>query len=408
MRINLSVTAATFMALFVALPSAADDQRIVELRYDCPAGAANCFETTSQLTEWLWMPGGRTNPPSAADRVVVVAGPGTFDRFVCDASGTPRGWVSIVGAGRGVTRFESNDGSVEPASGQCYSGITVNGCSELNFQDLTAFGSVSGVLWLNGGSATWTDVDMVGGGATAISGCGAVANAYGWWDRLAGGSVGSKHFFFGSRARASGIAGGGAYNVGFYMTSGAEVWFYGGDILAESELTSAIAQNAAVLQLGPKPHHFQGFGTSLRSLVGNATGGAFTVFAGASIMAASGTFHMHGGVISADASAATVNVSPVGVLSNGFAHLYETAFAVKPAGTGTATRVAGTGNVESPFLWKTSNSPPTVVSKNGNDLFVDTEAGPGNNESHLMVYDTGCNGMGGTWRDMATGECREP
>jgi hypothetical protein len=185
----------------------ADDQRVVQLRQDCPEGVALCFETTAALADWLWMPGGRATPPSASDRVLVVAGPGTFDKFICDASTTPRGWVSIIGAGRDVTRFESNDGSVEPVSSACYGGITVNGCTELNFQDQTSFGSQAGVLWLNDGSANWTDVDMVGGGPTAVASCGTLAVAYGWQDKLAGGTVGSKHFFFGSRARALGVPG---------------------------------------------------------------------------------------------------------------------------------------------------------------------------------------------------------
>jgi len=88
---------------------------------------------------------------------------------------------------------------------------------------------------------------------------------------------------------------------------------------------------------------------------------------------------------------------------------YETAFTVSGAGTGYARRLAGSGELDAPFLWKASSAPPEVESLTGNDLFVDTEAGASDGEAHLMVYDAGCaSELGGPWRDMVTGECREP
>jgi hypothetical protein len=190
------------------------------------------------------------------------------------------------------------------------------------------------------------------------------------------------------------------------MTSGAEVWFYGGDILARPEVPSSMSTNAAVLQLGPKPHSFRAFGTSLRSLPGTATN--LAQFGGVSIPP-SGVFHIHGGIINADASAATFDVNATALTSNGAAHAYETAFLVKGAGTGFARRLVGSGDIDAPFLWRPSSSPPDIDSLNGNDLFVDTEAGTGDNEAHLMVYDAGCAAeLGGPWRDMVTGACREP
>lgn len=378
---------------------------VVQLRKDC-TGAADCFTTTSALTAWLWG-GGRSAPPSASDRVAVFVGPGSFDKLVCDATSTPTGWVSVIGSGREQTRFEANDGAQEiPFSGGifCMGGITVYGCSDLAFQDLTAYGSDSGVFWIDGGNATWTDVDMVAGGANRYQGCAFSAATYGWFDN---GSVKSTHFAFGSRAIGLGTSG--SYNTGVRSIR-ASLWWYGGDVLAKPDFAAtAITAQYGVEISGSADFH--AFGTSIRNLVGSATGMAFPSFRGVTLNG-SGVFHMHGGIVTTDASASTANVTATGLFAGGtsFAHAHETAFLVKAAGTGTASRLARAAgaSIESPFLWDSRSAPPAASSLHGNDLFVDTAAGPGNDEAHLMVYDTTCAGAGGPWRDMAGGACRVP
>ena len=403
----LSVSVFTFAASAHAVSPTAD---VVHLRTDC-TGVTDCFTTTSALTNWLWGTGSgvRAAPPSAGDRVSVLVGPGTFDKFVCDATSTPTGWVSVIGSGRGHTRFEANSGSADQeflfSNGIfCHGAITAYGCTDLNFQDLTAYGSDTGVFWLDGGNATWTDVDMIGGGAARVPGCAFSTTTYGWVDN--GSGPNSTHFLFGCRAIGLGTNGG--YNAAIAQHH-AELWFWGGDVLAQPDYagTGITAQFSVELS---GDSEFHGFGTSIRNLVGASTQ-IFPVFTAVNVTGQS-KFHMHGGVITSDGSGSTGNqgATALSAVSNGFAHAHETAFAVKPGGTGLATRLAtsGNGKIEAPFQWEQRTTPPSITSKNGADMFVDTAAGTGNNEAHLMVYDTACTGAGGPWRDMVGGACRVP
>jgi|GEM_PF-4991006 len=385
--------------------------RVVELRSDC-TGVSNCFTSTSALTDWLWGggPGGRANPPSSSDRVVVLAGPGTFGRFDCDGSAATQGYVSVIGAGREFTRLESNDG----ASGfggtfYCNGGINAYNCKELNFQDLTAYGSHTGVFWIGGGSSSWSDVDVVAGGPGAVTACEATTgNSLAWYD-IDGDGGAAKHYFFGSRVISRGVVpnNGIDWVVAVDSASIGEIWFYGGDILAEPA-SSAAYKRATGVRLGKGV--FEAFGTSIRTRVGAATTATFSNgFEGVDTQAPSqqAKFHIHGGIIAVDASGSATQVHVRGVRGSGHVHAVDTAFVVKPGGTGTATRLVGNATFEAPFLWPGGSSPPNVTSVHGADLFVDTAAGPSQNEAHLMVYDTQCTGAGGPWRDMAENACRQ-
>lgn len=372
---------------------------VVQLRTDC-TGVSDCFTTTAALTDWLWN-GGRSVEPSAGDEVLVKAGPGDFDRFFCNGSAAPRGWVTVIGSGREHTRFVNTD-DVEYAS-YCMGGITANACEKLNFQDLTAFGHHTGAFWVGGGSSTWSDVDMVSEGALSACGLAGFANL-GWYD-IGGANAGAVHYFFGSRAIARG---GSTTNIAFDTTS-SEVWFYGGDILAEPAVDVGMASNYAVLAASAAGMHV--FGSSVRTRVGAALNTAFTSsfpLFGSGFVGVSGnggTFHMHGGIISVLADGSAVNVTAIGVRgSGGLVHTPDTAFSVRGAGTGAAKRIVG--QADSPFLWPPSATAPDVQSIQGADQFVDTDAGPSGGEAHLMVYDTTCGGAGGPWRDQTDGTCR--
>src|SRR5512145_3060273 len=122
------------LASLLATPSASFAQTldpnasVVHLRTSCTDTPAWewCFTSTSALTDWIWRDGptDRTNPPSATDRVLVLAGPGDFPKFICDGTGTPRGWVTVIGAGRDHTRFVANDGDSQTSVSYCRGGIT--------------------------------------------------------------------------------------------------------------------------------------------------------------------------------------------------------------------------------------------------------------------------------------------
>lgn len=379
---------------------------VVHLRKDC-TGVSNCFTTTADLTNWLWN-GGRSSEPSSSDRVYVHVGPGDFDMFQCDGSSVARGWVSVIGSGRDQTRFVQNQALIHPVNGYCLGGITADSCTGLNFQDLTAYGGYNGVLWVDGGSATWSDVDMVAGGSEALSsGCGLNSlfgtSTLGWYDFSSGGT-GSRHFFFGCRALGLGHANG-TTNVGFDVASDADIWFYGGDIAAVPEVNASYSRNIGV---STDDGVFRAFGASIRAEAGAATASQFAgLFA--AVRPRGTAFHSHGSILRADASASSANNTVFGIgEAQGLVHTPGSAFNLQPSGTGSVVRigVSGTADIQSPYTWQASSTPPAISSVEGADMFVDTDAGSGGGESHLMVYDADCTGGGGPWRDMVNGSCR--
>lgn len=380
-------------------PSPDSDADVIHLRNDCDVEGSpldNCFESTSAVTTWLWG-GGRGVEPSENDRVVVQVGPGNFDQFRCEASGAPRGFVSVMGAGRDQTRLRyTGTATVEGEGAYCEGAIAVEGCTDLNFESLTAESHRIGATWTGDGESTWSDVDMLGGAFEGES-CGAADVGVGWYDK------GGLHYFFGSRA----VGMDGSLVLGGFNGAG-ETWFYGGEIAVDPRKdfgsvfpTFVWGVNAA------STGDIRIFGSVVRAVVGPAVSATFSSFQG---LRAGGTIHMHGGIVSIDASASTDDVDVYGIHagSGALVHAPDTAFAIKAAGSGVATRVHATtgANVASPFLWPAGDTPPPIVSVDGYDQFVDTDAGASGGESHLMVYDSGCSAGGGPWRDMSDGSCR--
>lgn len=153
---------------------------------------------------------------------------------------------------------------------------------------------------------------------------------------------------------------------------------------------------------------FRAFGTAIRADVGSATGANYTD--GVVGVVVNETFHMHGGIVSVDAGAASTNVDAIGISVSGtspFAHTPDTAFAVVAGGTGDAVRVEGSpSQVRSPFLWPAGTQPPAIESLTGYDLFVETDTGTGGDEPRLWIYRSACSGGGGPWWDPAAKACR--
>lgn len=371
---------------------------VVHLRKTCDVD--NCFTTTSALTTWLWGGGSgdRTNEPSSGDRVAVHVGPGEFGPLVCDGSSDDRGYISVSGSGRQQTRFvrTGNEPNNPGLEGACGGAIHVENCRELDFSHLTAEGQ-TGVFWVGGGEGTWSDVDMIGTPQEAICGLGSL----GWYDLPGEGGL-SEHFIFGSRA----IARGDILNAAF-DAAGAEIWFYGGDIVVEatrddaSTIVGVSSYQEADVRL---------FGTTVRAQVEPGVDTTPNRFYGAWAHDG-GVLHMHGGIINASADQGTGNVDAYGIFANksgSFAHSPGTAFVVKAGGSGTATRVDSVNGatVQSPFVWPAGSTPPAAASLHGSDAFVDTDAGSSGSEAHLMVRDSSCAAGGGPWRDMVTGSCR--
>ncbi len=371
---------------------------VVLLRTNCGnPPLENCFESMSALTTtgstgWIW----QTRIPTATAPLLVDIGPGEFGPFKC--TGVSRGNVTLRGSGREQTILK------DPAE----SGVVVANCKNLSFMDLGAHGGKYGVLWTGslGGSASWSNVDLVGlGPATAVAG----------WadDGCADPIVRSVQYFHGSRIRA--IGAGTIYTFAFFSRC-AESWFFGGELMVD--LTQGSTNNAAVLWLDRG--FVEAFGTAIRGRIrGSATLtsgeliGAHVVNVN-SFSSLQATLHSHGsniGLNTAGASDPTLDVVAINAPDDVVVHSPGTAYALTPGSGGSATRVraGGASMVEAPFHWSGGTAPPAISSKDGEDLFVETDCTAtsctGGNEPHLMIYaPNAC--PSDPWWDVATNACR--
>lgn len=363
---------------------------VVELRTSCAMPGStyldNCFESADAVTDWMWInagtPGARNTEPNSLDPVTVRVGPGTFGDFNCEG-GTMRGFVSVEGAGRDVTRFIS-DGSFHSPAGACRGGVTSLGCTNLSFRNITAEGD-AGVLWTGTGDSQWQDVDM---SADNEDGIGCLSAAFAWYDVF---SAGGLHFFWNTRFEAIGTSGG----TNAFRNNGAEIWAYGSDFFVRSAGVAYGGPLSAIETAGAAGMRI--FGSTVRGKV-DASASASGVI-GVKVL---GEFHMHGGIISLDASAHPSG-AVIGIWASqaaAFAHTPDTAFALKG---GIKIRLLGPGAIHSPFLWPAGTTPPDILSQTGSDLFVKTDEGPGQDEARLLVYDSGCSPD--PWRRVSNDTC---
>lgn len=398
-----------------AQPVIDPDAQVVHLRKDCLSQGTtfvdNCFESTTDLTNWLWGSSGtlRNNQPAPDDRVHVHVGPGDFEPFECPGQLSDverKGWVSLHGAGREASRFIRN-GEIKTGihgsslAGACRGAMQLEHCDGLEFSNLAAIGQTA-AFWLGTGKGTWNNVDIIG----EERGCNAIV-VLGWYDLDDGASEKSLQYLFGSRVwvRSSGF-----WNIALDAIS-SEIWFYGGDIAVLDVKSTSGLSDALFIN---EHSDVRLFGTTVRA-VGADSNDATGSINGVNIQG--GDFHMHGGIISLNANGSTSALTMTGIHSNPIdsevrVHTPDTAFALI-GGTNTISNrlVQQTGTnpstVRSPFLWQPSDVPPAAGSNSlhGQDVFVDTSAN-GTNQAHLMVRDDSCAGNGGPWRDMATGNCR--
>lgn len=405
----------------LASPAAATldpDAEVVYLRKDCGT-LANCETDLIGLQTWIY----GTRQPDEQAPLLVDIGPGDFQGpFRCQDG---NGWITLRGAGREQTRILSAPAGGPDALESAVDVVLPGGCTHLNFEDLALVGKRLGVYWQGDGVSTWTDVDIIGG--TPFDQGPLINSSIGWWD---GGNIGCTetepppsiplHFFFNTRV----IARGGNPTIGFIVHCG-EHWFYGGEIVSTQE---APAPQAIYEATGVKVEpwgDFRAFGASIRANIGDSPGQAYDVPIRGVQVKKNGTFHMHGGIVNADASdAAFFNATSVVGLEVAadalVAHTPGTAFFVQSAAFGTATRLLGAAPAaRSPFLWPPGDDPPAnaslaspqVVSVQGADLYVERDCdasgdcdGSGT-EPHLMVYSEHCT-AGGSWFDIVTGRCR--
>jgi hypothetical protein len=357
---------------------------VVYLRTNC-AGVTNCVTQMSQVTAFLWARTPRDRP------VLVDIGPGNFLAFNCPPATPHHGYVTLRGSGRDRTRV---------------SAFSANDCDKLSIQDLTVGGVGFPIIWDGGGSSQWSNVLI---DANAFG----EGYAIGWLDLdLTPSTPKALHYWFGSKVRAASAY---AINIGFLVQS-SEHWFYGGEVEADlTGLSSGGGFGSMAAVDVTTQGDFRIFGSAVRSRVGTHCGGGTLYGVRVSGL---GLFHMHGGIIDADASpsvscATGIHATALRVSDQAHAHTPGTAFGVSANTPGQATRLSrlGQGEIDSPFLWPPGGLPPAVVSRTGADLFVENDCisstscnGVGT-QTHLMIYNTDCC-PNAQWFDATAGRCR--
>jgi hypothetical protein len=413
----------------------------IRLRTSCGADA-DCFTSFSALNSWI----NATRQPTAASPLLVDVGLGEFEgQFLCATRATLVNPFATNFSGYVTFRGQSRVGSVlkRDQTGGIASPVIVSGCQDLSFENLTVRGARYGVVWGDGGSSTWSNVDVEAGPALYALGWYESSTDWYFCDRSAGGAT---HYWYGSKITVkAGTAGAQATPVAIgYNAACGETWFYGGEITVQGAAASeggpgsASRYQAAVVTGGPG--QFQAFGSLLRSIAGPIAGGgsaSFNPSLGATGLAAvivgfdvslstgpapGGHFHLHGGNATADASAAGGNSTSLLVLTGGVAHTPGASFVSRPGTGGTAYRLTNDGGTAiSPLLWQASTERPSghhdatgvLQSDDGHDLFVETDCdetgdcdSPGGEEAHLMVINPTKCGTADPWFDVVTGRCR--
>lgn len=401
----------------------------VNVALNCTANIPNCIEPTAPTSNpnaapdlgdfltWIWT----TRKPTATDPLVVNFGPGEFTlpdwRNFCEGAGN--GYASFRGTGTESTVLTG--GGIGMSTLGATAVIGVDGCTSLAFQDLAIRASswtggnvLRGVTWVGPGSSNWINVLLQ-------------STDYGWYDNgktHAGcdtSEIGT-HYWFSSKIETKSSA---AYSVPYASQCG-ETWFYGGEIHAINDGTplavGAVAANASSGEI-------RIFGSAIRVTSANGAGQLPNpLFGYGGLFAANGgKIHMHGGIVSVDASGVNIEQDVYGVRTHfkdgvpeGFIHTPDTAFALKAGGTGAIKRIIGTG-AQSPFTWPPGTEPPKaqsgshLVSLNGSDMYIETDCdSTGNCETaavetqrpHIMIYTDSCNGSGGPWFDSTINACK--
>ena len=421
-----------------------EDVTVAYLRQDCTNAPGRCFTEygtpfTQGVNQWLV----DCRVPTDEKPLVVEVGPGTFvGQFWCTQgldsvpggfySSTPyEGHITFRGSGREQTVLTDIGAPIFSPTP-----VWAANCVDLSFQDLTLHGGRYGVAWTDGGSSSWTNVDLTTEPSTASFGWLEAEVAQGILCTNPGEGV---HYFFNSRVRARyGNHPAGGKGAGYHAACG-ETWFYAGEIVMEGDETAGTGNWSVAAVNVANVGRFFAFGTSIRMEVGSDTEGVLNAFAGGgpigvlvgtNLYAGSphpevGQFHMHGGIVVADGSTKASEDATALVVDKATmtAHTPATAMRVHAGPGGQGRRAQGVGKVLSPLLWEQGEEPPRsipgdsgspfVTSVHGADVFVETDcsvAGGGcgtpGDEPHLMIYSENCP-AGNPWFNVVMGACRQ-
>lgn len=385
---------------------------IVYLRKNCageglPSGRCVTDDADDNLTElqaWVWNSWWNFTPNTD---LVVDIGPGEFTGKIDCPSG--RGSVTFRGNARDHTRILGN--------GIFFTytyAVKANACVGLAFEDMTLVGaSESGlafaVYWDAGGRSSWTNVSMK-------------AEHIAWYESgicrdmaLPGPPLG-EHFFWNVEAEAGAVA---------HWSECDLAWFYGSDLVVLPVDSTPLSEGNLVsgIRVGGRGD-VRLFGSSVRVSTKNRTsaisGGVYGADVGViepgAMLPGYGHLHFHGGIITAEAGN-LAGAGAVGIRVEGgsggdaHAHTHETAFRLVPASGATATRLTGTGKLQSPFLWEAGTAPPQAnfSSQTGQDVYIETDCNAsgcsGGADPHIMIYKAACSPS--PWFDVSRNLCRQ-
>ena len=405
MRIIKYLGSLVFLAVLIPTPSVADPDigaSRITLEVSCPITDNNCFTDMGALMDWMWL----IRNPSTSSPLLVDIGAGTFnlpsDRMFCDQ----KGHITLRGSGHDNTVL---GGGGFNSGGDEYPVITIRDCANITVQDLTIrsdewngnAGSQTGILWINSGNSTWSDVTVE-------------STYYGWYDTVNDCVTPGEHYWFGSKIHTKPVLGFVGEDVIAYDAGCGKNWFFGGELkaIADKRVFRIVAGAVALGDNG----ELQIFGSLVRTVAVNGAKAIKTLSWGFNGLYArgNGNLHMHGGIVAVrgDLNTADQDVNGAVADQNSMIHTPDTAFTVKAGGNGEARRAKG--NIMSPFQWPKSTEPPTVTSETGADTYVETDCATSGcdlvgNETHMLIYNQHCSDAGPTadpWFDVVTGECR--
>lgn len=393
--------AITLLSAQVAYAAIDSDAAIVQLKVDCD-GADNCFEDSASLNSWI----SGTRQPSASAPLLVEIGPGRFGALAC----VTYGHTTYRGSGIDSTIIGALEYTGSP------NGILMTNCDEATFESMTVQSTFAAVYSQGRGKTTWTNVDMV-------------SNRFAWYDigcidftTLE--PVEQVHYFFSSRFRSL-ARGDAAVSDGTGMrVHCAENWIYGSDIVvsfeADPNMTAPTSyENYVGIEI-KEDGEVRLFGSSVRAVPGELDPNTEVEIQGVELIghpSKSGTFHMHGGIISlSGAGLNDADLTALDVGGTGVAHTPDTAYALIPAASGTNTRIkkASGAKASAPFQWPagTTTPVPGLSTLDGSDTYLETDCdstgdcdGAGS-LIHQMVYNSAvCTTA--LWYDMTAGACRD-
>lgn len=358
---------------------------VVQLRDPANGGCSeagaplnNCFTDAGTLADWISLT--RNPTPSSTAPLLVKIGPGNFGQFYC-------GTGLLTGIYSNITYQGSGMGQTKMAS------ITITNCTDLFFSDMTFTGAGGGagyaIALIRGGpNTTWTNVEVLGPSA---------------WSEYVCGSKRGKHYWFNSHISSSNGFG----TTVAYKASCDESWFLGTEITA-IETSNQLNKLSAIQVSGTGEVHV--YGSVIRAL-NNGTGVATGTNHSAVSVTGPGSMHIHGAGIDAISNSASTVVA-LYAANGGTIHANGASYNMSTGAGGKVTRILNQGgHVHAPYQWEEHPTPPNIVSVTGADMAVQTNCAAtgcqmAGTETHLLIYNSNCTGIGGPWFDVVTRACR--